>query len=353
MTFRNSVVGGDTLVRAAIQSPNFVTGVSGWTIKRDGSAEFNNVTIRGGTVISGTSLYYNGAPAAGNLVGSISATSGTDSFGNAYLAGVVTYDTSGTGLYVQMQTDGDLALGYTSVFQNAGVVSAVFNGLQIVTPYTNSAPNNDPLTLSLQPGGVTGADRGFMSLATGNGLDISANIAGRLNVTTQETSTQAIVVDAVTGTTADLLDLQVNADSKFTVDENGDLTTYSNNTFTSYTPSLNNAGTATFSTADGWYQRIGKMIFFSAYLVASAAGSGGSNVTLNAPTSIDRTTRWTVLTNCEGNTAGNNGSCTSLAFTSGSGTAFDRLRNSTGTNIIGTDITASTIITASGWYREA
>lgn len=48
MSFNNPVVGGENgeLIRAAIQSPNYVPNVSGWTINRDGSAEFNNVTIR-------------------------------------------------------------------------------------------------------------------------------------------------------------------------------------------------------------------------------------------------------------------------------------------------------------------
>lgn len=48
MSFNNPVVGGENgeLVRRSIQSPDYVTGVSGWTINRDGSAEFNNVTIR-------------------------------------------------------------------------------------------------------------------------------------------------------------------------------------------------------------------------------------------------------------------------------------------------------------------
>lgn len=48
MSFNNPVVGGENgeLVRRSIQSPDYVAGVSGWTINRDGSAEFNNVTIR-------------------------------------------------------------------------------------------------------------------------------------------------------------------------------------------------------------------------------------------------------------------------------------------------------------------
>lgn len=47
MAFRNPLVGGVTLIRAAIQSNPYVAGVSGWSINRDGTAEFNNGTFRG------------------------------------------------------------------------------------------------------------------------------------------------------------------------------------------------------------------------------------------------------------------------------------------------------------------
>lgn len=87
----NPVVGGTVLRRAAIQSPNFATGVSGWSINQDGSAEFNNVVIRNGQVVSGTALFYSGLPAFGNLVASIAAAGGTDSKGNVYLEGVTSY----------------------------------------------------------------------------------------------------------------------------------------------------------------------------------------------------------------------------------------------------------------------
>lgn len=53
MPFGDPIVAGNTLVRDAIQSPNYVAGVSGWTINRDGSAEFSNVVVRG-TFVAGT-----------------------------------------------------------------------------------------------------------------------------------------------------------------------------------------------------------------------------------------------------------------------------------------------------------
>jgi hypothetical protein len=94
----NNIVGGTSLVIARINSPGFVTGVTGWSINQDGSAEFNNVTIRGGVTIGGTSLYYSTpAPAANTLVESISSTAFTDSAGNSVLAGHVSYHYTSAG----------------------------------------------------------------------------------------------------------------------------------------------------------------------------------------------------------------------------------------------------------------
>lgn len=48
MPFANQILGGQNkLIRSSIQSPNYVPGVSGWAIFKDGSAEFNNMTVRG------------------------------------------------------------------------------------------------------------------------------------------------------------------------------------------------------------------------------------------------------------------------------------------------------------------
>lgn len=47
MQFQDELAGGVVLIRPALQSPDYVAGASGWAIKIDGSAEFNNITIRG------------------------------------------------------------------------------------------------------------------------------------------------------------------------------------------------------------------------------------------------------------------------------------------------------------------
>lgn len=89
--FSNAVLGGATkLIRAAIQSPNFLSGVSGWTINRDGSVEFNSGTFRG-IITNGGMFIYDGTPAAGKLMLAVSPTAGVDAFGNAYQKGFNTY----------------------------------------------------------------------------------------------------------------------------------------------------------------------------------------------------------------------------------------------------------------------
>jgi hypothetical protein len=112
----NPIVGGVALRRPAIQSPNFLTGVQGWSINADGSAEFDNLTIRGkfdGTnyeINSSGLFFYSGTPANGNLIISIARSSGTDAFGNAYLAGVVSYQ----GTVFSELVGGELLTGSTA-----------------------------------------------------------------------------------------------------------------------------------------------------------------------------------------------------------------------------------------------
>jgi hypothetical protein len=134
----NPVVGGTVLRRAAIASPNYVAGVSGWTINQDGSAEFNNLTIRG--VFAGTNFeinslgafFYSGTPAAGNLVESITSAAGTDGFTNEFLAGHSSYGpgyaTSAQAGQVAFYT-GSLAVGWT--FQ--GGIQVTGAGLLVLT----------------------------------------------------------------------------------------------------------------------------------------------------------------------------------------------------------------------------
>jgi hypothetical protein len=126
--FSNPVFGGNVLIRPAVRSPNYQAGTQGWSINKDGSAEFNDLTLRGTFV--GTDwiqnddglFFYDGTPAAGNLVGSWAQAAGTDAFGNAYAQGITTYSADGT---INMN---DTATTWNATPSGAGIQVAVGGG---------------------------------------------------------------------------------------------------------------------------------------------------------------------------------------------------------------------------------
>lgn len=338
--FENPLTAGTVLVREQIQSQNYEEGSTGWVIKANGDAEFNSIVIRGGTVVSGLALYYDGTPALGNLIMSISAEAGTDSFGNAYLAGIGVYgDTnqitvlSDTGAFSQLRASAP-----------SGIADEPAPGLVLAL---------DPSEGDAEPGSVTVFDDTFThgiylrspspvaAIDAAEGDDYAS-----IRMTGRYSTDPSIQITAGTESTPDGF-VSLNG---AIMDGNSQFLSYAS--AQSYTPNIGGDGAATYSNLTGWWYRIGPMIFFSAYAVATGAGTGGSNVTITAPTNIDRTTRQRVGASLEAMTAGNSGSGSAVAFTTGSGNVFDRIRNSTGGNIIGTDITATSIIAVEGWYRE-
>jgi hypothetical protein len=68
MGFNDPIVADTDLVRTAIRSPNYVSGVSGWTINQDGSAEFTNVQVTVTGTAAGLQIIRS---SDGALVGSI------------------------------------------------------------------------------------------------------------------------------------------------------------------------------------------------------------------------------------------------------------------------------------------
>lgn len=163
----NPVVGGTVLRIPAIQSPNFVHDVSGWFIGQDGSAEFDGLTIRGTfngtdfTINPAGAFFYNGTPANGNLIASIASAAGTDAFGNAYLAGVVSYQFGGLthtqlnggqisfdgGAGIEGGPFGELVVGTTGT-QFISISFPLLNALVLSQPGTTSTPETwHPITL--------------------------------------------------------------------------------------------------------------------------------------------------------------------------------------------------------------
>jgi len=155
ITFDPPIVAGTTLVRDAIQSQNYVTGVSGWGIFQNGLAEFNDIIIRGGTVEGGTGLYYNGTPANGNLVASITAASGTDDFGNPYLAGISVYD-PGTSTFANMDGGvlniGNLEAGNTPDVTQSTQMTSEPGAFNLTGPRNTDAGFSDRIFMQVLAG---------------------------------------------------------------------------------------------------------------------------------------------------------------------------------------------------------
>lgn len=75
MSFDDSISAGNKIIASALQSPNYAQGSSGWTINRDGSAEFQNVLVRGtitGSTIIGSTII------GGTVIGGIFKSSNFD-----------------------------------------------------------------------------------------------------------------------------------------------------------------------------------------------------------------------------------------------------------------------------------
>jgi len=100
MGFNNPLTGlNGALIYPQVKSPDFsLAGQTGWAILKNGNAYFFNVVATGtitATAFIGTDFvinssgefFYNGTPAAGNLILAIAPVGGSDAFGNAYGAG--------------------------------------------------------------------------------------------------------------------------------------------------------------------------------------------------------------------------------------------------------------------------
>lgn len=106
-SFRHDISGGQgNLIRDSFQSPDFIAGVRGWQVKKNGDVEFNSGTFRGvvnGGEFKGTDFdvnpdgifFYSDTPALGNLLVSITRAAGNDPYGNNYIPGITVYGPSG------------------------------------------------------------------------------------------------------------------------------------------------------------------------------------------------------------------------------------------------------------------
>lgn len=204
MGFQNPIVGGTALRIPAIQSPNYNPGVLGWIIKQNGDAEFNNLTIRGqfngnDFIINSDGIFiYSGTPAAGNLIGSWTAASGTDAFGNAYQAGLTLYSSQGTINFTD--SGGDVIATWTDTVNGSVIDIGVGGGAagQHFTPPTTGGVTWQSAAISAVVSNVFGAHTFELAISGGyNAAHVSAptialfgssdtSAQNRIDLTTQQ-----------------------------------------------------------------------------------------------------------------------------------------------------------------------
>lgn len=126
-----------------------------------------------------------------------------------------------------------------------------------------------------------------------------------------------------------------------------------------FNPIVNNSGGAVWTQRDGRYAIVGNLVFIRMYLASTHAGSGSTPITITVPIDIERTMRQIVPLQMEvGFGLNTNFAGYAVAFSSGSGSTFDRLRVQDGstagrlTNLTGANINDGTLIAIQGFYRR-
>lgn len=196
--FRSLTQGLGALAIPSVFSPGFIAGVIGWIIRKDGSAEFNNLVIRGTFFgldfeinVNGI-FFYSGVPALGNLIISVARAAGADEFGNAYSQGIVVYAVAAgsgvqlTGSRVNLLGVGSATIGFMEALAIPGVGSR--------PQFTISGPsNNDQVPQVLlfgesQDGSALPQVRiQAFSLASGQGVPVDVQVNGTVHGTQPNT----------------------------------------------------------------------------------------------------------------------------------------------------------------------
>jgi hypothetical protein len=299
--FANSVVGGGgDLIRESIHSPGYMPGISGWSINRDDSAEFNDLTARG-TVEVGPD----------------------DSFQ------IVIRTDSGAGLieiYTHAATEGSPG-NIRAQVGNAGAANEYLR-TQVQSPRHPNGTADDYILLSLNSQNADNTSRANLQIARADGsggpIDLIASF--------------------------DENNIFLESDVWLSGNLNG---------WGTWTPTWAGIGTATFTTNTGYYKNFGDIYWFALNATVNANGSGAGVVTFTLPATPHRglSQIFPLFFAAGGATSYRTGYA--FVFTSGSGTAIDQIRVQNGgatnnlVNMVGTDLTTGRSITVQGWFRKA
>ena len=167
MGFANDILGGAAaLIRAAIKSPNFVHGSTGWSVNKDGSAEFNSGTFRA-NIVGGAVYIYDPAITLGDLIASITdATTGPE--GETTIKGITSYVTfAGDKLTVSL--------------------NGLLNGNPGLSVTDQTNPATSPAGVGAHVGGAGALSPGGLAFLT-SGQGPVTDVAGSVVVQSQTTS---------------------------------------------------------------------------------------------------------------------------------------------------------------------
>jgi hypothetical protein len=201
-------------------------------------------------------------------------------------------------------------------------------------------------------------------------LHMEANLSyfdnSRLQVLPPASAESALYIEAETGHTGALLRAYRGTDL-FLIDKDGNTTlagglTVGTTSWGTWTPVINNGGTATYTVRDAWYYKLGKDVHVYAYITCSAAGSGTTGLTISGlPATPYRgpsaNVRQHISIYLGGLAAGTNSTVSGhgigLVQPTGSGAQLDQVRGPTDIQTRGENLSATATLTLNGWYREA
>lgn len=186
-----------------IYSANYSVGTAGWIINNDGSAEFNNVTVRGG---SGSGNYVIVGPSGGQQV---------------------RMGTTGSSGFVTLTTGRPIENAFSAITSSVGNSGAAneFSFMQILGPTVTGATGQVSFRLNSQNNDGTSNANASMNFGSGNIIIYDKDqmtLAGPvLYIQPTSSALDAIRVNAASGHTGNLLELQEASADRFVVDIDG------------------------------------------------------------------------------------------------------------------------------------